>query len=639
MTTAGDRAGDERTAHHGTLLWIVALGWLAFAILLAIAEQMGVPGRVLPALGLFAVVSLVAAAFTAAVFDDERSAAPPAANGWAISGTLAGSVSFLGTLGGLFAVGFDGLWVGLGLTSGVVLAAALVAPYIRRIGCRSIPQFMDSRYGGWVRGLTFAVIMSAAVLILAAVFSMLGQAAALLTGTVPVAGIAVAAALVLAVLLRGGAAAGLTLAVLGVVIVAGLITVSGALGWSHSRNPAEALAYGNVLAEISNLEIGLLGQKLADGASIKRHSTPFLTLDAVNFTGSVLTVMAGTAALPMMIDRSLGSADARGTRASLAWGLLLLLPFVILGPAVAAFVKLSVLKQLVGAAAVANLPSWMLDLGQAGFLKICGVAAIDPTAVAMACKSLGGHKGVVRLQDFALEPEAVWLAVSRLSGLPLVISALAAATVFAAGVAGLIAAAQAIGSAFGSRYPEGAAASISVVLAVVGAAVAAVLWPEEAKVLVMWPFALATAALFPALVLGVWSRRVNSWGAAAGMIAGLAVTLYYLCGTRYGAVGFAEMWSGFSNASPAAQRKLQLLRDAWLGAEGATKDAAWIALQSHARSIANWWGVKPSAAGLFGLPVSLVATLVISWMTPRPSGTAAAAVSALRGENETSTAV
>ena len=166
----------------------------------------------------------------AAVFDDERSAAPPAANGWAISGTLAGSVSFLGTLGGLFAVGFDGLWVGLGLTSGVVLAAALVAPSIRRIGCRSIPQFMDLRYGGWVRGLTFAVIMSAAVLILAAVFSMLGQAAALLTGTVPVAGIAVAAALVLAVLLRGGAAAGLTLAVLGVVIVAGLITVSGALG-------------------------------------------------------------------------------------------------------------------------------------------------------------------------------------------------------------------------------------------------------------------------------------------------------------------------------------------------------------------------------------------------------------------------
>ena len=187
--------------------------------------------------------------------------------------------------------------------------------------------------------------------------------------------------------------------------------------------------------------------------------------------------------------------------------------------------------------------------------------------------------------------------------------------------------------------PRGCCCSISVVVAVVGAAVAAVLWPEETKVLVMWPFALATAALFPALVLGVWSRRVNSWGAAAGMIAGLAVTFYYLCGTRYGAVGFAETWAGLSNASPSAQRKLQLLRDAWMGAEGATKDAALIALQAHARSVANWWGVKPTAAGLFGLPVSVVATLVVSWVTPRPSGSAAAAVTALRGENETSTAV
>ncbi len=93
------------------------------------------------------------------------------------------------------------------------------------------------------------------------------------------------------------------------------------------------------------------------------------------------------------------------------------------------------------------------------------------------------------------------------------------------------------------------------------------------------------------------------------MLAGLAVCLLYLVGTRYFAVGFFETWQSLSSAGhDGARRHSASCKQAWTSAApGAAKDAAWAALDAHAQTIANWWGVRALAAALLALPVGIVA--------------------------------
>ncbi len=108
-----------------------------------------------------------------------------------------------------------------------------------------------------------------------------------------------------------------------------------------------------------------------------------------------------------------------------------------------------------------------------------------------------------------------------------------------------------------------AVARALVLLAAGLAALAAVATPPGAMIAVLSALSLAAATLFPALVLGIWWRRANTWGAVAGMAVGLAVCAYYLIGTRYMPVGFYETWPHLSNASDAAIRKFVSLKAAW----------------------------------------------------------------------------
>ena len=103
------------------------------------------------------------------------------------------------------------------------------------------------------------------------------------------------------------------------------------------------------------------------------------------------------------------------------------------------------------------------------------------------------------------------------------------------------------------------------------------------------------------------------------MIAGFGLCLYYLLGTRYGAIGFYEMWSGLSTASPEAVAKYAELKAAVASAAPDAQAAAMTALDKHAQTIANWWGVKNLSAAAFGLPVGFAVMIVVSMFTKAPS--------------------
>jgi cation/acetate symporter len=103
------------------------------------------------------------------------------------------------------------------------------------------------------------------------------------------------------------------------------------------------------------------------------------------------------------------------------------------------------------------------------------------------------------------------------------------------------------------------------------------------------------------------------------MIAGFGIALYYLLATRYGAVAFVETWGWLSNATAAQLGEFAQLKAAYTVAGPDARAGAWTALDTHARSIANWWGVRQLSAAAFGLPAGFVVTIGVSLLTKAPS--------------------
>jgi cation/acetate symporter len=265
------------------------------------------------------------------------------------------------------------------------------------------------------------------------------------------------------------------------------------------------------------------------------------------------------------------------------------------------------------------------------------------------------------------------LATPEMAGMPYVISGLVAAGGLAAALSTadglLLAIANALSHDVYYRMidqnaPTSRRLAVSRVLLVVVAALAAYTAstkPADILAMVSWAFSLAAAGLFPALVLGVWWKRANSAGAVAGIIAGFGVTLYYLVGTRYYAPGFVEMWNGLSSvpidmglvgkfreltaalaaaadetaktaaqaaldefkaasgASVATAAKFVDLKEALAAATGDAVAPALKAFDTHAQSMANWFGVKNISSAAFGLPVGFLTMIVVSLLTKAPS--------------------
>jgi cation/acetate symporter len=190
--------------------------------------------------------------------------------------------------------------------------------------------------------------------------------------------------------------------------------------------------------------------------------------------------------------------------------------------------------------------------------------------------------GIVQLNEFFMRDDIVVLATPEIAGLPYVISGLVAAGGMAAAMSTadglLLAIANALSHDVYYKMVDPHAstkrrllvARILLVIVALGAAWLASTRPADILSMVAWAFSLAAAGNFPALVLGIWSKRVNATGAVAGILTGFGVTLFYLVATRY--LGM-DLWFGVSNIS----------------------------------------------AALFGMPVGFIVMYGVSLMTPAPS--------------------
>ena len=141
-------------ANLGKVYGIYTGGFLAFIILVAILEQLGVPNRVLGYLFVgftilvYAIIGVLSRTAQVSEYYVAGRKVPAFYNGMATGADWMSAASFVGMAGSLYALGYDGLAFVLGWTGGYVLVSVLLAPFLRKFGAYTVPDFLAARYGG-----------------------------------------------------------------------------------------------------------------------------------------------------------------------------------------------------------------------------------------------------------------------------------------------------------------------------------------------------------------------------------------------------------------------------------------------------------------------------------------------------------
>jgi cation/acetate symporter len=356
--------------------------------------------------------------------------------------------------------------------------------------------------------------------------------------------------------------------------------------------PLPQIMYGEALQNIAALETA---QGIVNG-----HVTPFvrggipLGYHELNFFLLIICLMVGTASLPHVLMRYFTTPSVRDARASVAWSLLFIFILYFTAPAYAAFAKwtmLDLVAQGLTTDNIAEKAGWMVRWAQADntLVQICGKTAADLAAVAAACTEKG-ITGALAFKDISLNADMIVLATPEMAGMPYVISGLVAAGGLAAALStadGLLLAIanalshdvyyQMVDHTASTRRRLTVARALLIIVALLGAWTAVTL-PQTILIFVSWAFSVAASGLFAALVLGVWWKRTTGPGAIAGMLAGFAVCIWYTFGTEY--YGVPLLFKGTALSEK---------------------------------------GLSNLSAGVIGIPVSFLVTIVVSMMTKAPS--------------------
>ncbi|MGE0766965.1 MAG: sodium:solute symporter family protein [Hyphomicrobiaceae bacterium] len=641
-TTKESIGGRSFLDNLGKIYAIYTGGFFAFVVVLAVLEQLGVPNRIIGygfvflTLAVYAVIGILSRTSEVGEYYVAGRTVPAFYNGMATGADWMSGASFVGMAGTLFLLGYDGLAFVLGWTGGYVLVAILIAPFLRKFGAYTVPDFFSERFGGSLaRFLAVIVLICCSFTYVTAQIYATGIIASRFLDIPFTVAVYVGLAGILLCSMLGGmkAVTWTQVAQYIVLIVAYLIPVV-ILSAKKYGVPLPQLTYGHALADITNLEHQMAAKGLiasakdAAGVAVaaKPHVKPFTDYNPLNYFALILCLMVGTASLPHILMRYFTTPSVREARSSVAWSLFFIFLLYFTAPAYAAFAKLEVYSLINQGTQLASLPKWMYTYGNLGLVKVCGVDVKLAQDVITACGKIANHPGVLRMQDLAINTDVIVLSTPEIAGMPYVIAGLVAAGGLAAALSTadglLLAIANALShdiyykilSPNASTVTRLVVARVLLVLVAVGAAATASTKPADILSMVAWAFSLAAAGIFPALVLGIWWKRATSAGAIAGMILGFGVCLYYLVGTRYFAPSFFDTWGWLSDATPAKAAEFAKLQAA------CSADAAkCAALDKYAQGIANWWGVKNISAGLFGLPVGFLTIWLVSLFTTAPS--------------------
>ncbi len=520
--------------------------FLLFFALMAILEQYGVKADTIGILFvaftivIYAGIGVLSRTTQLSAYYLAGRQVPPVFNGMATAADWMSGASFVAMAGGVFMSGYPYLAFVVGWTGGYVLVATLMAPYLRKFGCYTVPDFIGTRYGG-----NFARILAVIVLFVASFTYVTAQIDA--TGTIAArafqipfeVGVWFGLSGILICSMLGGmrAVTWTQVAQYIVLIVAYLLPVFW-MSISQGFGLIPQLSYGHAVERIMELEpiIGVgtqLAQEKIAGLSVLSvlHATPKEgAMAAWQFISLAACMMLGTASLPHILMRYFTTPSVRDARASVAWSLGFIFLLYFTAPALATFSKLQLLDPNM-ATSIIGKPiadvmalEWIQKWSSIGMLAVRDVAG----------------DGILHINGFFIRPDIIVLATPEIAGLPYVISGLVAAGGLAAAMSTadglLLAIANALSHDLYYKIINPKAETRTrlivarVLLLVIGAGAAIVASMKLTSILgaVAWAFCFAMSGLFVPLVLGVWWKRANRPGAIAGMAVGLGVGSWYL---------------------------------------------------------------------------------------------------------------
>jgi len=513
----------------------------------------------------------------------------PVANGMATAADWMSAASFISMAGliGLSYNGYGGSVFLMGWTGGYVILAMLIAPYLRKYGKFTVPEFIGDRYYS-----DTARVVAVICLIICSVTYVIGQ----------MKGIGVAFSRFLETDYETGLFSGMVIvffyAVLGgmkgitytqiaqfCVLIFAYTVPAIFISLQLTGQPVPQIGLGSTLADgtylLEKLDRALLDLGFQEYTTSVRGST----LNMAAFTASL---MIGTAGLPHVIIRFFTVPTVRAARTSAGWALVFIAILYTTAPAVAAMARLNIIQTLEPQPgqhlAVEERPAWFKNWEQTGLLGI-----EDKNGDGLIQYSADPDTNEL----VTLDNDILVLANPEIAKLPNWVIALVAAGGLAAALSTAAGLLLAISSAIShdllkrtlmpdiSERQELMASRLAMAGAVLGAGYLGLNPPGFAAGTVALAFGLAAASLFPALLLGIFSKRVTREGAVLGMLAGIGVTLAYVF--QHKGVMFIPGTSFLGDLPP------------------------------------NWFlGIEPNAFGVVGAIVNFSVTLTVSRLTAPP---------------------
>ncbi len=471
----------------------------------------------------------------------------PVINGMATAADWMSAASFISMAGLIAAVGYGNSTFLMGWTGGYVLLAMLLAPYLRKFGKYTVPQFIGDRFYSQYARLT-AVVCLIVISVTYVIGQMAGAGVAFsrFLEVESATGLFIASAVVFVYAVLGGMK-GITytqVAQYCVLIIAYTIPAI-FISLQLTGNP---LPWAGLFSTHAESGLPLL-QKLDQVVTELGFAQYTANTSAFNMTLFTLSLMIGTAGLPHVIIRFFTVPKVSDARWSAGWALVFIALLYLTAPAVGAMARLNIIDTIYpeGTQGEAVLyeerPDWMKNWEVTGLLSYedkNGDGRIqfynDKAESFAATATERGWQG----NEFTFNNDILVLANPEIAQLPGWVIALIAAGGLAAALSTAAGLLLAISSAVShdllkdwltpgmSERGELMAARIAMAGAIVVATYLGLNPPGFAAQVVALAFGLAAATIFPALMMGIFSKRINSIGATLGMIGGLSVTCLYL---------------------------------------------------------------------------------------------------------------
>ncbi|HRL71135.1 MAG TPA: cation acetate symporter [Flavobacterium sp.] len=520
----------------------------------------------------------------------------PLANGMATAADWMSAASFISMAGIISFDGYDGAVYLMGWTGGYVLLALLLAPYLRKFGKFTVPDFIGERYYSNA-ARTVAVIC------------------ALVVSFTYVAGQMRGVGLVFSKFLEVDIDTGV---IIGMVIVLFYATLGGMKGITYTQvaqycvlifafmvpaifisiqmtgNPIPQLGMGGKVIGTDTYLLDKLNSLSTDlGFSVYTDGTkPMIDVFAIT-----LALMVGTAGLPHVIVRFFTVKRVKDARKSAGYALVLIAILYTTAPAISVFAKTNLIETVNGKE-YTSMPAWFTKWETTGLLafedkngdgKIQYYNDNSKDAAFLAAEAAKGNKG----SELTIDKDIMVLANPEIANLPNWVIALVAAGALAAALstaAGLLLVISAsvshdiIKKMINPNISEKGelwAARIAAAVAVIIAGYFGINPPGFVAAVVALAFGLAAASLFPAIILGIFDKKMNKEGAIAGMVVGLLLMIYYMLKFKFG------LFDGGKDAVAG-------LKEGW------------------------WFGISPEGFGTIAMIVNFAVAFTVKSFTPAP---------------------